>query len=291
MTRIKYVLFLCLTALFICAPIQAKSPVWKVTKDGKLLFIGGTIHLLSQDDYPLPSAFDLAFNLAEDVIFETDIEGAQSLATQAKFLPILMYQNGKTIKDELKPETYAALIAALEDRKLPIPMFERFTPAGLSMTLVVLELQRLGINTENGVESHFNSRSKEFKKEVKWLESIDEQVAFINRINDLDADLVTLSTLRDIKKLENEWPKLLGAWREGDMQKLESLSINDMLEESPELYQFLLADRNKNWIPEIKEMLESPEVEFILVGAMHLAGKDSVLKMLSNEGYKIEQLD
>ncbi|GAA6137849.1 TraB/GumN family protein [Arenicella sp. 4NH20-0111] len=255
------------------------------------MFIGGTIHLLSKDDYPLPSSFNLAFNASEDIIFETDIESAQSLTTQAKFLQVLMYQDGKTIEDDLKPETYDALVAFLEDRNLPVSMFTRFTPAGINMTLVVLELQGLGITGESGVEAYFNSQSKAQEKDVMWLETIDEQVSFIGRINDLDADLVTNSTLRDIKKLKDEWPKLLSAWREGDMDRLESLAINEMINESPELYQFLLADRNKNWVPEIKRMLDSPEVEFVLVGALHLAGKDSVLTMLANEGFKIEQLD
>lgn len=291
MSKIIFIFLTALFSVFYYSPLYAKSPVWKVTKGDKLLFIGGTIHLLSKDDYPLPSSFNLAFNASEDIIFETDIESAQSLTTQAKFLQVLMYQDGRTIEDDLKPETYDALVTFLEARNLPVSMFTRFTPAGINMTLVVLELQGLGITGESGVEAHFNSQSKAQEKDVMWLETIDEQVSFIGRINDLDADLVTNSTLRDIKKLKDEWPKLLSAWREGDMDRLESLAINEMINESPELYQFMLADRNKNWVPEIKQMLDSPEVEFVLVGALHLAGKDSVLTMLANEGFKIEQLD
>lgn len=276
---------------FSCQLVLAKSPVWRVSNGEQLLFIGGTIHLLSEQDYPLPKAFDVAFAMSEELVFETDIESASSIATQTKFIPVMMYQDGRTIKSELKPETYQALQTFISERNLSPAMFERFTPAGLNLTLLVLELQKLGINTNSGVETHLNARAKEAQKAVQWLESIDEQISFIQRMNELDADLLISSTLRDTAKLKEEWPKLLKAWREGNVDGLESLAINKMLEESPELYDFILADRNRDWIPEIKEMLETPEIEFVLVGALHLAGKDSVLRLLAADGYQIEQLE
>ena len=38
-------------------------------------------------------------------------------------------------------------------------------------------------------------------------------------------------------------------------------------------------------------MFDSSEIEFLLVGAMHLVGDDSVIELLRDRGYKIEQLD
>ena len=43
------------------APAFADSPVWRVTKGDHVLFIGGTVHLLTQADYPLPDAFEQAY--------------------------------------------------------------------------------------------------------------------------------------------------------------------------------------------------------------------------------------
>jgi hypothetical protein len=37
-------------------------------------------------------------------------------------------------------------------------------------------------------------------------------------------------------------------------------------------------------------MFDSKEVEFVLVGALHLAGKDGVLAKLGARGYRITQL-
>ena len=43
-------------------------------------------------------------------------------------------------------------------------------------------------------------------------------------------------------------------------------------------------------MPQIEDMLKTSEVEFIMVGAMHLAGEDSVLTQLKAQGYSIEKL-
>lgn len=280
-----------LVALCVTHLAVAKSPVWKVTDGEHELFIGGTIHLLSADDYPLPDAFDVAFSRSSELVFETDVDSASSVSAQLKFMPALMYQDGRTIESVLSPETYADLTTFLAERKLPLTMFERFKPAGLNLTLLVLELQRLGINAQSGVETHFSAKAKKDEKRVAWFESLDEQIEFIDRMNTLDPNLLIGSTLRDIGTLEEVWPTLLSAWKAGDMQQLASLGLTQMIQEAPELYQFILVDRNKNWMPEIKELLETPDIEFILVGALHLAGKDSVLRQLEEEGYEVEQLD
>ncbi len=271
--------------------VSAKAPVWKVSKDDQTFYVGGTIHLLSAKDYPLPDAFQTAFEIADIVVFETDVDSATSLATQAQFMSVLMLPAGQTIETRIKPETYNALKAFLDERQLPLAMFERMTPAGLNLTLVVMELQRFGITGADGVETHMNAKAKETQKEVEWLESISEQVSFIQKMNDLDADKLILSTIRDTKSLADDWPKLLAAWKAGDLSGLEDLGINRMLQDAPAMYDFILADRNKDWMPDIRAFAATPEIEFIMVGALHLAGEDSVLSMLESEGYKIVQLD
>lgn len=289
MQLIKY---LCVAAmLFSVTTTQAKSPVWKVSKGDKFLFIGGTIHLLSKKDYPLPAGFDVAFQLSEELVFETDVSAANSLATQTKFLPVLMYQDDRTIESVLSKETFELLSNYLEERKLPASMFYKFTPAGLTTTLTVLELQKMGIDPASGVENHMNRRASDAQKDVAWLESIEEQIALFNRINQLDADMVVRQTIKDMDQLTNEWPKLLSAWRNGDLESINQLGIADMLNNTPELYAFMLSDRNQNWVPQIKQKLDTPEIEFIMVGALHLAGKDSVLRSLEKEGYTVEQME
>jgi len=53
-------------------------------------------------------------------------------------------------------------------------------------------------------------------------------------------------------------------------------------------YDALLTTRNKNWIPGIKALLDEPGNKLVAVGAGHLAGPDSVIGMLKDEGIKVK---
>lgn len=270
---------------------EAKSPVWKVTKGSTHLYIGGTIHLLSAKDYPLPSAFDSTFDQADKLVFETDVSSANDLATQMKMLPVIMSQNGETLESRLDPEVWQELKVFVEARGLPLPMIQGMTPAGFNLALLALELQKMGITAESGVETFFNKKAADADKSIAWLESLEAQLAVLNKMNEIDANVMIKSTMKDIDNLPEQWSELLKLWRAGDMQGLEGLALDQILDTSPELYDALLVQRNKNWIPIIEEMLGSEETELVLVGALHLSGEHSVLKMLKKNGAEIEQLD
>ena len=118
--------------------------------------------MLSADDYPLPKAFEQAFSNAQDLVFEADISAVSSPELQAKFLPIMMLQDGSGLQSKLTADTYESLRQYLTERGMNIAMLDAFSPAGISLTLTVLEMQRLGINQQYGVESYFTKRAREF---------------------------------------------------------------------------------------------------------------------------------
>ena len=43
----------------------SQSSVWKIGKNGNTLYLGGSIHLLRAEDYPLPQEFDATFAKSE----------------------------------------------------------------------------------------------------------------------------------------------------------------------------------------------------------------------------------
>jgi uncharacterized protein YbaP (TraB family) len=74
------------------------------------------------------------------------------------------------------------------------------------------------------------------------------------------------------------------------MQGMADAGITPFKADYPDIYQDLLVTRNNNWFPQIVSMLNDQPIEFILVGALHLAGPDSVLAQLKAKGYKVEKL-
>lgn len=266
----------------------SETSLWRVSKGANALFIGGTIHVLRQADYPLPAAFDKAFSKSSRLIFETDIAATEDPAFGQQMMQRLMYPDGRKLQDGLSPNVYRQLEKFCTERGVPIVMFQQMRPPAAVVTLMMLELQRLGISTA-GVDSHFYQRAKAEHKTVGELETAAEQLDFLATLGEGREDDFVRYSLKDMQQLETVMRDLTAAWRKGDQAKMAELSLDEMRSEFPGIYQQLLVNRNKNWLPRIESMLKDPGTEMVLVGALHLVGEDGVLQLLHQRGYQIEQ--
>ena len=281
--------FFIFSMLFVGSLSYAGSPVWKVTKGDYRLYIGGTVHVLGKSDYPLPAAFDKAYTLSQILVFETDIQAMQSPEFQKKVMANARYSNGGGLKEALSDATYQLLNQYLSSRGVPIARIENITPGMVSMTLTVMELQRLGL-AGAGVDEHFNARAVRDQKVLLSLETVDQQLEFIENLGLGQEDAFIRYTLRDIKELPTIMQVIKKSWRSGDIDKMNVELLMPFKQDFPNVYNNLIVKRNKAWIPKLIEMMKSVEVELVLVGALHLVGKDGVLAELETLGYKVEML-
>lgn len=268
----------------------AESPVWKVSKDGHHVYLGGTFHMLADSDYPLPKSFDAAYAKTSKLVFETDIETLKSPKYQLKMLNAMTLNNGKTLKDSLKPATYAKLQEFFKARGIQETSFLYFTPTGVALTIAVMEYQRLGMNPESGVDQYFHQKAQKDGKGLDQLNTPEEQIHFISTLGTGQEDEMILQTLTDIEKLSSMTDDLKAAWRTGDVKKLDSSYLAPIQESFPDAYNALFVERNNDWVPKIMNYLKDAPVEFVLVGAVHMAGEEGLLKQLRDAGCKIENL-
>lgn len=73
------------------------------------------------------------------------------------------------------------------------------------------------------------------------------------------------------------------AWAAGDLRP-ETAEVLRLKTAYPAVYPVLVADRNRAWPARFRKMLEGGGTTFVLVGADHLLGPDSVLNQLSAAG-------
>ena len=268
----------------------ADSSVWKAEKDGKYLYLGGTIHVLSKDDYPFPKEYDQAYKKSEVIYFETDIQKMKDPEVANSLMSMLMAKEGETLDKVLKPDTMEALKAFVKKRGLPFDMLNQFNPSGLYLVLVSMELMSMGM-TDAGVDEHFDTRAREDQKTLGQLETIDEQMSFFSKIGEGREDQLILYTLRDLEELPTVMVELKKTWRSGDRAKYREILLEPFIKDYPKAHQALLVERNNNWMPKIEALFESPEIELVLVGALHMIGKDGLLQQLERKGYKVEPFD
>jgi uncharacterized protein YbaP (TraB family) len=56
------------------------------------------------------------------------------------------------------------------------------------------------------------------------------------------------------------------------------------------MYERLVVERNRAWLPQIEALLTRPTPAFIVVGAAHLVGPDGLINTLKAKGYTVQQL-
>jgi uncharacterized protein YbaP (TraB family) len=292
-SRIKRSCWLKLGCLFstciLSSIASADSSVWLVQAEDHTIYLGGTVHLLRAADYPLPDEYGEAYAASASLVFETDLSSMSDLSVQAKLLQQLSYGEGESLKTVLNEEAYSVLEAYTGSIGLPLAMLEKFKPGMIVSTLQIMEFQRIGF-TPQGVDAYFNALAIGDGKPLGQLETIDAQIGFLASMGEGNESEFILLSLKDLEDTVEVMDDMIAAWRIGDNDALSELFVADMLEQAPEIYDSLLKQRNLNWLPQLEDMLESPEIEFVLVGAAHLVGPDGLLAMLQAKGYQVSQL-
>jgi uncharacterized protein YbaP (TraB family) len=288
--RVSFKLFLTsLCLLLFSVDSLAQSSVWLATKNGNTVYLGGTIHMLRADDYPLPPEFETAYAEADSLYFEIDIDQMNDPVAQLGMLQRLMYTDGRTLQTVLNNEAYSTLTDYVAKFGMPMLMLQNMKPGMLMNTLELLEFQTRGF-TPDGVDMHFHQRAKADGKTIEAFETVDEQIGFIENMGEGEESEYVLLSLRDLEKIDDDIESMVSIWRNGEADDLVELFVEDMEETIPGVYQTLLLDRNNKWMPTIEAMFNDSNTEFILVGVAHLVGEDGLVQHLRNRGYQVNQL-
>lgn len=272
-------------ALLFTLPAHASTTLFEVSKDGNRVLLGGTIHLLHPSEFPLPAEFDAAYEEADALYLEADMAQLQDPAFNRQMMQLMLYPPGKSLNTELSAEVWESLARYSEENQFPIQQFLGFDPAFVSMVMTVMTAQQKGITT--GVDAHYFNKAKADDKPTGQLESIQEVLGYMETLTGHDGDEIIKATLRDLRRFDQMMETTVAAWKAGDMDTLYRDLGKPMKEEAPEMYQTLMVERNKDWMPVIQGLFEDEAVELVLVGSLHLAGEDSLLKHLEKRGYRV----
>ena len=270
--------------------LVAASPVWLVESTTTKLYLAGTVHILRDNDFPLPPAFESAYKQAQTLAFEVDIDQTREPAFQQQMMQAIKLPAGTRLEQVLKSETLDKLHAFLNRNGLELDQFNELKPSMIAMTMTIIELRKIGVNSA-GVDDFFYHKARRDGKQVLALESIQQQIEFLTEMGQGQEDMMILQTLQEIESLSSDFNDMLRSWRQGDTRKLEDLFITPMKQEFGPVYQQLIVNRNQNWLQQLKAYLQTPDTEMVLVGSAHLPGEDGLLTLLKNAGYRISQLE
>ena len=263
--------------------------MWMAEGTTNRVYLLGSVHLLRREDHPLPAVIDSAYDDAELLFMELDMDDLDPLAMQATINRIGMLDEGQTLQQLMGDELYAQALAAAEDLDIPLEMLEQTEPWYAAITIEQLALARIGFNPLYGVEMHMMQKASRDGKPIEGFESVDEQLGFLDGLS-LDAQReLLMQTLAESESIMEIMDELIRAWRTGDIAYMENNLLKDVAK-YPELYDTIVADRNRNWVKTIDKLLDESDDYLIIVGALHLVGDDGVPRLLEQRGVTVTQL-
>ena len=273
-----------------CSVVFAKSSVWKISKGDNHLYLGGTVHVLGEQDYPLPCEYQLAYDQSEQIVFETDFSALNSPEFAQKVALQSVYPQGQSLEDKLTPKTFQLLNEYLNSRGIPFQSVAQLKPGMLLSVITLVELQRLNISAK-GVDQFYANLATTDKKPLGQLETPKQQIELIVNLGENNEEKFIQYLLESMSKFEQSFSEIKQAWRDGELSKLSGASEMDKIRtDFPRLFNDLFTERNNAWMPQIETMLENKEVEYVLVGALHLVEQEGLLAQLKETGFTLQQL-
>lgn len=263
--------------------------MWTFSDEDTTVNILGTVHLLKPDVVWKSPAITDALAKADTLVLEADVSSPESqAATQKVAIEYAAFPEGESLTGTLNDEDEAIVKAALEARGIPMQNVDQLKPWMIGLQLAIMQMTQAGYDPMSGVETVLMAESGE--KKLSYLETAESQLKAIGgapmeeQVKGLIAQLSTM-------ELGQEYlDTLVAEWADGDVKGIGGLMANPAMFGSQEAYNALLTTRNRNWIPGIKALLDEPGNKLVAVGAAHLAGPDSVVNMLQDEGIKVKAL-
>lgn len=297
---------LLLLATCLCASVQAApatpSPaagqaapeplLWTVSGAGDArLYLLGSFHLLSADDYPLAPEADQAFDGARRVVFELSAEDMASPDLASKMVQAAMRTDGSELRRDLGDATWARLQDYATKNALPLAQMQGLKPWFVGLSISIAQMQKMGLDPELGLDKHFMDRASKAGKPVVGLENIDTQIAVLSGMGETEQKQMVEEALEQADKGDAEIRALHDAWRRGDDAVMWNRMAVEMKAEYPQLYQRINSDRNDAWLPKLESWLQAGQGgTLVVVGSLHLLGSDGVVEKLRAKGYKVERV-
>ena len=173
----------------------------------------------------------------------------------------------------------------LEARGYQIDRFQRLKPWLLALTVVSVELQKLGFDPAIGVDRHVFEQALLAGKHVEGLETFEQQMGFFDGMSPNTQELFILQSLEELEFIATEVNNLVQAWIQGNAQGL--AVMGQSMREFPEIYASLMTDRNNQWMDRIDSLLRGKETNLVVVGVLHLLGDDGLVSMLRDKGFHV----
>ena len=267
------------------APARAQDAapaLWVVRDADSTLYLFGSVHVLKPDTQWSSARVDAALDSADEIWFE--IPNMDDPSAGVAFIQ----QNGvspdRPLSSLLSADEMTRLDAAARGIGATGAQMDPMRPWFAAITLTIAQVVKAGYQPGSGVDLTLLARARAAEKPVKGFETVDQQLGIMAGMSEADQVGFLRYTLEGVDEADAVLGGMVEAWRAGDTDRLNAIIIDEWRRDYPALYEALLTRRNADWAEQIEDRLEGSGVSFIVVGAGHLVGTESVQTFLARKG-------
>ncbi|MCM2311018.1 MAG: TraB/GumN family protein, partial [Steroidobacteraceae bacterium] len=200
------------------APAVGQSVLWSVRGEHNTVYLFGSIHVLRPGDVGLPSAAEAAYDDAEQLVMEIDMDDPAvadpgPLAVQMQSFAQL--PAGQSLETVLGSD-YPAVAAQIAATGLDPAVLDGFAPWFVGLMVLQLEMTKRGFDSAHGIEQQVAERALEDGKPILGLETPADQFAVLAGLTLPQQKRFLLMTLEEPELVDARLDQLLTAWRTGD---------------------------------------------------------------------------
>lgn len=288
---------------------ESKGILYRVTGGNSEMFLLGSIHVGSEEMYPMNRRITDALAAADTMVFECDTESPDVVRKMAS---MMSYPKGETLREHISAECYALLEQAAGKTGYPIGMLNALRPWAVVSTLT-LETTAIEMGVEDvskaltlGVEAQVKALDGDGKKAVAYLETAESQLDAMDGFSPELQEYLLYTTCQFLLDPQGEtmamdagitaWPEW---WRDGNAGAFADSYLLSMRQDPEqalvaEYHQELVTERNVNMAQELQKLLNGADEHsyFVTIGLLHLVlPEDSVPLELEKLGYTVERIE
>ncbi|WP_373089598.1 TraB/GumN family protein [Sneathiella sp.] len=299
-------LVFCLTVLaFFTAPVPAlarldppancetrpfdKGRLWKVS-DGNSppSYIFGTMHSSDPRILFLPGVVMQAFNSASTAIFETSLND-DDLTDNQRFM---LLPPGQSLKSKIGAARFQVLASIMSAYGVDAATLDRIKIWAAAAIISQPPPSRPGSAEMSLLDKELEKSARRSGKNVIALETNREQLDIFDTMPETVQLEYLDQSMDENKILAEELETITSYYLSGNTGwiacDLESSLTQASAAFTTIMTTVLISDRNRHMVERMTPELKRGNA-FVGIGALHLPGKEGVLSLLENQGYKIER--
>lgn len=306
-----------ITFIYDTLDAASKGFLWVTKNNGNTVYMLGSIHMASYDIYPFSekilNAFEASDALAVELNMLDTFSGIKSIAKYG------IYNDGTSLKDHVSAETYEKTIALAEKFGYSEAQIARFKPwciysmfTSLTTTETADE-ESASVAASLGVDYKFTMDAMLEEKPILEVEGFEFQAKVLDSFSDELEEFLLNDMIDSINMIQEginvggsvSLEEVLAFWHEGDIEGfLNYISPEDEIPEAltegeaelqklgEEYKDKLITQRDIGMANYIDQLLktEGSATYFVIVGSGHYISDHSVLDLLEEKGYQINQI-